>query len=282
MAKIISKLPNDSVNSSKSSIILKSFILLTSLAIIVFFISYVVINIFISYNKEKINDICREKLLKQYCNSEFEKESNNVQKLVDELLTYTDYKKDVKTCIYNFQYKNAFASCGDIIIVSKKLYNDAKDINDLGFILAHEISHLTNGDSLQNLSKVLSQVIVTTLFSLSLDSEISKFISSQTEFNSNFYTRKQELRADRTAIKIIKRKYDDIYLTLKFFENLLKETEFIKDNVSIIDYYFKNKSFNKKDTHNFLSTYMNHFGTHPAYQRRMESIIEAIKDNREK
>ena len=279
MTNIVNKLPDEDVNISKSHVILRAFILLISLTVVVYSLLYAVINILVLLNKEKIHTICREKLSEEYCVSELSNESNNIQKLVNDLLQQTNYNNNIKACVYDFSDKNAFASCGDIIIVSKKLYDDAKEINDLGFVLAHEISHITNGDIKRIVSRALSQVLTLFIFSLNSDSEISNFVSSQLLFNSNFYTRKQELRADKTAIKIIKRKYEDMYPTLKFFENLSKENESIKDDVSIIDYYFNNKTYNEKDAHNFLSIYMNHFGTHPAYQKRMESIIEAIKDN---
>lgn len=277
MVNYIPKLPDASVNYTKADFsIIRLVINFILILVLVYLFFRCICAVVIPHYEAPINSFFRKTLIEKsdICSHKYYYDSVKLQSYINDILRVNNINLDIKICIINLKIKNAAAAPGDVIFVSNELYNDAKTLDDLGFVLAHEISHLIHKDPIRGLHSIIPTLITSALFSSAIDNRsISNIFANFTQMKDNYFTREQEIMADKLALMLLKNKYDNIYPQLLFFEKLLKTSEQMYDNgIYLTDYYYKNGDIEtlnlRKD--NFIDALST---THPRYHQRMAEIL---------
>ena len=120
---------------------------------------------------------------------------------------------------------NAFAIPGGFIYVNSGLMDIASD-DELACVLAHEIGHVAARHSVKKLQAVLGyQLIAGIILGASGNQAMSQAIDVVFNVASMGYSRKDELLADRLAVKYAKKAGFNPYGMITFFEKLKQEAQ---------------------------------------------------------
>ena len=148
---------------------------------------------------------------------------------------------------------NAFAIPGGFIYVNKGLMDIATN-DELAGVLAHEIGHIAARHSVKRLQAVLGYQII---MGIALGISGQQTIGQATDVVFNLvnlgYSRKDELLADRLAVKYSRKSGFNPRGILTFFEKLKKEAEKEGPNFNLV----------------FLSS-------HPPLEQRIKNIEDEI------
>lgn len=112
---------------------------------------------------------------------------------------------------------NAFALPGGRIVVTEALLDNATSLNELGFVLGHEIGHLMHRDPLRRLGRrgLLSLVLA----SLGV-AGAGELLVTVGQLGQLSYDRKQELAADRAGLDLLAARFEHVEGAEQFFEHL--------------------------------------------------------------
>lgn len=120
---------------------------------------------------------------------------------------------------------NAFAIPGGFIYVNSGLMNKATD-DELACVLAHEIGHVAARHSVKKLQAALGyQIILGIALGVSGKQELERVADTVFNLGSLGYSRKDELLADKLAVRYAKGAGFNPYGMVTFFEKLKKEAE---------------------------------------------------------
>ena len=120
---------------------------------------------------------------------------------------------------------NAFAIPGGFIYVNSGLMDIATD-DELACVLAHEIGHIAARHSVKKLQAVLGyQLVAGIILGASGNQAMSQAIDVVFNVVSMGYSRKDELLADRLAVKYAKKAGFNPYGMITFFEKLKQEAQ---------------------------------------------------------
>ncbi len=151
---------------------------------------------------------------------------------------------------------NAFAVPGGFIYVNSGLMDIAND-DELAGVLSHEIGHIAARHSVKKLQTALGYQLIMGI-ALGLTGEQAVGSAMDIVFNvvNLGYSRKDELLADKLAVRYTKRAGFNPYGVVTFFEKLKKEAQAKGANYNLV----------------FLSS-------HPPIEERIKKVEEEIKLN---
>lgn len=175
-----------------------------------------------------------------------------IQNLLDSLssLMPKDQQRPFRVIVVEKKETNALALPGGNIVVFTELLNNMHSENELAMILAHELGHFAHRDHLRGLGRSFLFFIISTALLGGDNAAVRSFMNSS-GILTNTYSRTQESEADRYALDLLVKKYGHAGGAIDFF-----------------------KSMASKETLPELAHYLS---THPASQRRIETIREIIK-----
>lgn len=125
--------------------------------------------------------------------------------------------------IVNDKELNAFAIPGGFVYVNRGLMEIACD-DELAGVLAHEIGHIAARHSIKKLQAALGyQIIADIALGISGNTNISQAMDIVFNLISLGYGRKDELLADKLAVRYSKRADFNPYAMISFLEKLKKE-----------------------------------------------------------
>lgn len=144
-----------------------------------------------------------------------------VQKIVDRL------QNNIPEGQYKFQVKviedanvNAFALPGGNIVVCSALMDKIQSEDELAFVLAHEMGHVTNRDHLKSMGRMLVFLTASRFF-FGPDNTINKFIFKSTKLSEVQFSKQQELNADLFGLELMQKAYGHSGGGIRFFEREL-------------------------------------------------------------
>lgn len=136
--------------------------------------------------------------------------------------------------IVNDKELNAFALPGGFVYVNSGLMNISAD-DELACVLAHEIGHVAARHSVKKLQAIMGyQIIMGIALGLSGQQSIVKATDIVFNLVNLGYSRKDELLADRLAVKYAKKAGFNPQGMVTFFEKLKKEAETKGQNFNLV------------------------------------------------
>jgi len=178
-------------------------------------------------------------------------------KNVGEALAKTSSRKDIP---YEFKLVdtdaiNAFALPGGHIYVTRGLYNEFKNDNELAFVLGHEIAHVEDRDAIKNLERDAAFKALIKLLSKK-QGDLPEVVGQVTSGIMNVrFSQKDEFQADAISSRHLIRNNISPWYGVKAMEHL--------------------KSMEKKKP----GTLEKFFSTHPPSEERIEKLTELAKDS---
>ncbi|MBE9076117.1 M48 family metallopeptidase [Romeria aff. gracilis LEGE 07310] len=118
--------------------------------------------------------------------------------------------------------ENAFAIAGGHIVFTQGLLEAVESENELAFVLAHEMGHLHNRDSLKAMGRSLVFLMLVSVLGQG-QSGGARVIPATINVANLSYSRSQESAADRYAIALIVQHYDHGGGSLGFFERMQQQ-----------------------------------------------------------
>jgi predicted Zn-dependent protease len=179
-----------------------------------------------------------------------------VQRL-GEALAKTSTRKDIT---YEFKLVdtdvvNAFALPGGHIYVTRGLYNEFKNDNELSFVLGHEIGHVEDRDSIKSLERDAAFRALIQLLSKK-QGDLPEVVGQVTSSIMNVrFSQKDEYQADAISSRHLVRNNINPWYGVKAMEHL-KSLE--KSKPGALEKFFS---------------------THPPTSERMEKLAELAKDS---
>lgn len=227
--KYSGNLPESNVNVTEKSPLKEATTLVVGLFLFIFII-YWVLGLGIDFAVKNLTPQ-QEKILSSKMGGDFSSMKHDIemssvlQKIIDPIQNKCidlPYKINV-FAVYNKDV-NAVALPGGTVLVFSGLLNKVDSENELAFILAHELGHFKNKDHLRGMSRA---IVLMALYSILLggNNDIDEILASFLTFTENTHSRKQESKADATALKMIQCHYGHVGGSTKFFERMLKEEE---------------------------------------------------------
>lgn len=179
--------------------------------------------------------------------------------LTTQLLPHFDLPADI---VINVNYiddstENAFASLGGNISIYRGLIDLLPNENALAMIIAHEIAHIKHRDPITALGRgVVIGLFLTTLAGFGTDRLMSTVITDTGTLTILSFNRKQERRADASALNAIAKHYGHVNGADSLFKAFIK---------------------NENKAGKYMPEF---FSTHPLSDKRIEEIqILANKNN---
>ena len=214
--KYNTKLPDDSVNIPKESILLQAMKLGLSLFAIVF-VFYVTMVLLINVIVSSITPSQEKKLL-SYISFDMNisnQESPYLTEIKDKLVACTDIPYDVNILVSSEEVANAYALPGGTIHITKGMLSQLKTQNELAFIIGHELGHFKNKDHLKGLGHSL------VLLSLAMFIGDGYSILEHTfSVGGAKYSQSAELYADKVGLELLNCAYGSVTDATKTFERM--------------------------------------------------------------
>lgn len=114
---------------------------------------------------------------------------------------------------------NAMVIPGGHVFVTTGLLEDIETENELAFVLAHELGHFDNRDTLRGLGRSLVFLSLHSLLGLS-GVQLPPMLTGSVNLADLHYSRDQEQQADVYAFEIMHERYGHVDHALDFFERL--------------------------------------------------------------
>ncbi|MEM1254294.1 MAG: M48 family metallopeptidase [Cyanobacteria bacterium P01_H01_bin.21] len=114
---------------------------------------------------------------------------------------------------------NAMVIPGGHIFVTTGLLADIETENELAFVLAHELGHHENRDTLRSLGRTLVFLSLNSFLAIG-GVQLPPMLTGSVSLADLHYSRDQEQKADVYALEIMQERYGHIDYALDFFERL--------------------------------------------------------------
>ncbi|NHZ96074.1 M48 family metallopeptidase [Massilia sp. CCM 8734] len=174
-----------------------------------------------------------------------------VQTLVDSLRACAGLRLPSNVTLYKSDTPNAAVLPGGNIVVFTGLLDEVKSENGLAFVLAHELSHITQRDHLRALGRGIVLFGVSALLTGS-DSGLSDLLAPVGQLGDATYSRTREAAADAAALRILHCRYGHAGGATELFA-ALKEGDADPTGLS------------------------HYVASHPAMQQRIDALDAAIR-----
>lgn len=145
-------------------------------------------------------------------------ESPELKAVVDRLAAHwSENPYDYRVGILEQDVPNALALPGGIILVTSELLEMAESENELAFVLGHELGHFHNRDHIKGLGRGI-------LFSLLVASigggNAGDLVSTSSLLSESNFSRRDEKRADRFGLELVVKEYGHVSGSGDFFAKL--------------------------------------------------------------
>ena len=128
-------------------------------------------------------------------------------------------RPELKLHILDEDIPNAMVSPGGHVFVTQGLLREAETENELAFVLAHELGHYENRDTLRGLGRSLVFISLNSVLALG-GVQLPPMLTGSISLADLHYSREQEQRADIYAIEIMYERYGHLGHSLDFFKRL--------------------------------------------------------------
>jgi len=245
------KIVEENFNVSKKKPLAEFFKLLVVVVLVVvafYFILGFAVNLFVPYLPDSF-DNSLSGLYK--CEKSKHKSEKRAKKIFTKLINNLDKKNkkiNYTLCIIDDSDINAFAAPGGYIGLNSGLLDEVDSDNELAFVLAHELGHISNRDHLKKLGRSLLNLIFISFFMSENSVGIINSINQNTE---NSFSRTQEKNSDIFALKLLLKIYgnaDGAITFMKRVDKLIEGKSFLyylsshpmpKDRINYIKKYLK-------------------------------------------
>ncbi len=231
MIQYTPKLPSEGVNTSKGKKVFRRLVFCCFIALVIIGIinaslgsigEYVAVKYEKEINSSVSGSVCDDKMMAT-------PESRDVQAKVKRLLSAYDKPLKIRVCVTDkyMTAKNAFATLGPTLVVTKAMYEDVKKGNDISIVLAHEIGHTVHGHSIRSIGRNLGTISIGLALALvePSDSDVGKIVLDILSTNTLKYSRKDEYAADKFAAELCKKALKDPLPALNYIEKSLLEND---------------------------------------------------------
>lgn len=174
-----------------------------------------------------------------------------LQALVDGMRSCAGLRVPAAVTLVESDAPNAMVMPGGHILVYSGLMSQVQSENGLAFVLAHELSHLTNRDHLRGLGRGLVLFGISAILTGS-DSGLTELLAPVHRLGEASYSRTREADADAAALRILNCRYGHAGGATEFFTAMGKQDDELTE----------------------LSHYV---ASHPAMRARIDSINAAIR-----
>lgn len=174
-----------------------------------------------------------------------------VQALVESMRACAGLRLPANVSLHKSDTPNAAVLPGGNIVVFTGLLDEVKSENGLAFVLAHELSHITQRDHLRALGRGIVLYGMAALLTGS-DSGLSDLVAPVGKLGDATYSRTREAAADAAALRILNCRYGHAGGATELFDSL-KEGDADPSGLS------------------------HYVASHPAMQQRIDAINAAIR-----
>lgn len=229
---------------------LKDFFVLLAGLLGILVIAYMALGFTVDFIVPKLPDEAHSLIDKVYDNMFVTENPTKVQIYIQSILNDTLNEtslgsKKFKLHIVNFDMPNALALPGNNIVLTTSLVNELESVNELVFVLAHELGHFANKDHLRGLGRGIIAVAMS-VFLFGAESGLSDFVMNSISTIEFRFTKSQETNADIYALDVLYKKYGHVDGALDFFIKMSK-----KDKLGRVRYFFATHPY-PEDRINFL------------------------------
>lgn len=141
-----------------------------------------------------------------------------VQALVDKLLEQTGgWDPQITVKVINKKELGAYTFPGGVILVTQGLLKGLKSENGLAMVLAHELGHVKERDSMKSLGRGLGLLFFAMLIGAE-NSQGAQMVLKGVTLGHLKYSRDQEHKADLFALDLLNKSYGHAGGALEFFE----------------------------------------------------------------
>lgn len=175
-----------------------------------------------------------------------------LQSLVDGMRSCAGVAQPVQVRVMKSKDANAVVIPGGTVIVFSGLLDQVKSENGLAFVLAHELSHLSNRDHLRAVGRGIVLVALATLVTGD-GSGAAAVLAPAQHLGETRYSRGRETAADATALQILRCRYGHVGGATELFESLRKKDE----GTPAVAHYLS---------------------SHPSMQARIDALAVLIRD----
>lgn len=128
-------------------------------------------------------------------------------------------RPELKVHLLDEPTPNAMVIPGGYIFVTTGLLADIKTENELAFVLAHELGHYDNRDTLRSLGRSLVFLSLSSILGLG-GVQLPPMLAGSVSLADLHYSRDQEQKADVYALEMMYERYGHVDHALDFFERL--------------------------------------------------------------
>jgi Zn-dependent protease with chaperone function len=164
-------------------------------------------------------------------------ETQKVQTLLEDL-SGTDF---FQVTVVESDLVNAVAAPGGKIYIFSGLLEELESKEEVAFVLAHELSHVKNRDSLKAMARVIPFQILASFF----DDQGGLGPGNLGRLAEISFSRKIELRADREALETLEATYGRVKGAKDFFRKVKENEELVKDSWNW-DFYSDHPDYNQR------------------------------------
>jgi len=225
--KFTPKLPDDSVNVSKTHPLVELFWLLGGL-VLACEIVFALLGLAADWAAAKI-PINMENWLGDQALSQFPSQENpelklRLQDLLDKVPSDSPLRQyHFRVFLSSNEEVNALAFPGGNIVVYSGLLKEIESENELSMILGHELGHFAHRDHLRALGRGLGLAVASALL-FGQDSTTSRLVSNTLLSFQVAYSKAQEAAADRFGLELLNRRYGHAGGGTDFFVRMAKKT----------------------------------------------------------
>ena len=151
--------------------------------------------------------------------------NGTIQAIMDRLLSVTDPQPyDIEVLVLNSPVVNALTFPGGLIVVYSGLINSLDSAEEMAAVLAHELGHVVNRDSMKSLSRQIGLSIFFSLFGgRNAQVLVERIIQEATNIR---FSRAVESRADDYALDLLTAAEIDPANLGAALDNLKKESKY--------------------------------------------------------
>lgn len=155
-----------------------------------------------------------------------EEQRERVQKLFDEMVELSGHREpDLELHFRNGERvgPNAFALPGGTIVITDQLVKLAESDDEIAGVLAHEIGHVQNRHSLQQLYRVLGLSVLIGVIGGDASQIVDDVVGQAAALQQLAYTREFEADADRRSVEIMVAAGRDPTAFVKLLQRITKD-----------------------------------------------------------